>query len=355
MVAHRSYRFGVEVRTIKLAAMSQRSFNIGGPCDPEQHYTLAAARRASPVRGWIERSTYFAVRALHKVGTTTSLVALARELNAEGEVAAVHLSMAAGAGYEDDVGAAEAAILASWQEAARRELPAELGPPAWPAASPGEAILFALSAWSRACPRPLVVFLDKLDVLSELPLLAVVRQLREGHAMRPGGFPAAIGLVGLRDAGTRMALDTLSLADFSLEDVRELYAQHTEDTGQMFTPEATARVYGWSQGQPWLVNMIGRRLTEVEVTYHGRVIDVGDIDATVKYLVERSDVYFGRLGERLREARVRAVVDRTIGAATRPRMSEADVRYVCDLGLCRVGRDGLLEIGNPMYLGVLRA
>jgi hypothetical protein len=334
--------------------MSQRSFNVGGPCDPELHYMLPAAPRLQQARAAIERGAYFAIRARHRVGTSTSLRALARELTDEGRYAAVHLSMAAGADYEDDVGAAELEVLASWQAAAREQLPAELGPPAWAEGSPGEQILTALMAWSVRCPRPLVLLLDDLGALSELPALAVMRQLREGHGARPAGFPAAIGAVGSPTAGSRFMLETLELADLTLDEVRTLYAQYTRDTGQMFADEALARVYHWSQGQPWLVSLIGRRLTEVEVTYHGRVIEAEDVDTTVKYLVGRSDVYFGRLGERLREARVRAVVERTFGAARRP-PAEADIRYVCDLGLCRFGRDGALEIGNPMLMDVARA
>lgn len=36
---------------------------------------------------------------------------------------------------------------------------------------------------------------------------------------------------------------SLTLRNFNAEEVAELYAQHTEDTGQVFTPEATALAF----------------------------------------------------------------------------------------------------------------
>ncbi|WP_437677572.1 hypothetical protein [Sorangium sp. So ce131] len=45
--------------------------------------------------------------------------------------------------------------------------------------------------------------------------------------------------------------------------MRELYAQHTTETGQVFLPDAAERAFSLTQGQPWLVNALGRQITEV--------------------------------------------------------------------------------------------
>jgi hypothetical protein len=78
-------------------------------------------------------------------------------------------------------------------------LPPELQPP--PLASDGDEGLFAatLTAWARACPRPIVLILDEIDALRGTSLLSVLRQLRAGYASRPAEFPASVILCGLRD------------------------------------------------------------------------------------------------------------------------------------------------------------
>jgi hypothetical protein len=48
-------------------------------------------------------------------------------------------------------------------------------------------------------------------------------------------------------------VDSLRIADFTREQVAELYAQHTAEAGQEFEPAAIDRVFEYTQGQPWLL------------------------------------------------------------------------------------------------------
>ncbi len=47
--------------------------------------------------------------------------------------------------------------------------------------------------------RPLVVFIDEVDALRDATLIALLRQLRSGDALRPMGFPQSIALIRMRD------------------------------------------------------------------------------------------------------------------------------------------------------------
>lgn len=53
------------------------------------------------------------------------------------------------------------------------------------------------------------------------------------------------------------------MRNFDVEEVAEFYQQRTEDTGQVFAPEAIALVFELTNGQPWLVNALARQLVEV--------------------------------------------------------------------------------------------
>ena len=352
-----------------------RWFNTAGPCRPELHYMLPVGRRLPSVHGLIDQQAYFVVHAPRQVGKTTSLIALGHELTREGRYAAALLSMEIGAGFPEDTGAAELAILDAWRRAAGWRLPAELQPPPWPEAPAGARLGAALQAWSRASPRPLVLFLDEIDALAGTVLISVLRQLRDGYPGRPSDFPWSLALVGLRDVrdykaappgsdadrsgrlGTaspfNIKVRALTLRDFTADEVAELYAQHTADTGQPFTPEACARAFHLTQGQPWLVNALAKEAVEELVPDPSRPITPAVIDAAKEELIRRQDTHLDSLAERLRETRVRQIIEPLLAGEALPAVPEDDLRYVLDLGLVHRSPEGGIVIANPIYREVI--
>ena len=345
-----------------------RRFNTAGPCRPEIHYTLPASARMPTVRGLVDQQAYFVVHAPRQTGKTTSLLSLAKELTAEGRTCAVLLSLEVGAWASDDPGAAELAILDAWRGAAANRLPADLQPPPWPDAPPGRRLAAALTAWAVACPRPLVIFLDEVDALQDEALISALRQLRDGFPGRPTAFPWAMALIGLRDvrdyliaAGSRLGTsspfniksESLTLADFTPEDVANLLGQHTEETGQAFEPDAVTQVFALSRGQPWLVNALARQCVEV-LRPDGETVTTADVDDAAELLIGRRDTHLDSLLARLREPRVAPMVAAALlgddtGAID---TSTDDFRYVRDLGLLRVGPEGI-GAANPIYREIL--
>ena len=173
-----------------------RFFNTAGPCKADLHFVLSPARRLPEVRELIDRQSYFVVHAPRQSGKTTALRTLAAELTAEGRYAAALVSAEQGAPFGDDPGAAENAVLGAFRKAISNQLPPELQPPPWPEAEAGDRIAAALAAWARACPRPIVLFIDEIDALRDDALLSVLRQVRAGHPWRPKGFPWSLALIG---------------------------------------------------------------------------------------------------------------------------------------------------------------
>ncbi|MBK7781120.1 MAG: ATP-binding protein [Ardenticatenia bacterium] len=342
-----------------------RAFNTAGPCRAEDHYMLPPTARLPQVMGLVEQKHFFVLHAPRQTGKTTALLGLAEELTASGRYVAALLSMEVGAPFGDDPGAAEGAILGSWSRAAGAQLPQELQPPPWPAAEPGDGIGAALAAWAVAAPRPLVVFLDEIDALHDAALISVLRQLRDGYRNRPRAFPWSLALIGLRDVrdyrvaageagrlGTaspfNIKVESITLRNFDAAEVAALYRQHTEDTGQLFTPEALERAFVLTQGQPWLVNALARQAVEVLVTDRAAPVTAEVIEAAKDLLIARQDTHLDSLAERLREERVRRVIEPILaGGAAGQDLPEDDIRYAVDLGL--VHWNGGLEIANPIY------
>lgn len=347
-----------------------RHFNTAGPCDPEVHYTLPPERRLPGVRDVVDQRSYFVLHAPRQVGKTTSLITLAKTLTAEGRYTAVLVSMEAGAAFPDDVGAAETALLEAWRRRAEAWLPAELRPPPWPDAAPGSRVAEALTVWARACPRPLVMFLDEIDALRDTVLLSVLRQLRDGHATRPTDFPWSLALVGLRDVRDykvasggsdrlntsspfNIKVESLTMRNFTADEVAELYAQHTAETGQRFEPGAVVRAFELTRGQPWIVNALARQVVQVLVPDRAAHVTAAHVDRARDLLIERQDTHLDSLAERLRDPRVRAVVGPMIVGDTLAVMDPDDLRFATDLGLLCETADGRIEVANPIYREII--
>ncbi|MGA1357210.1 MAG: ATP-binding protein, partial [Prochlorothrix sp.] len=345
---------------------NRKWFNVAGPCKGDLHYMLPSGVRLPHLKALIAQQLYFVIHAPRQTGKTTAMIALAQELTASGDYTAIMLSLEVGAVFSDRPAIAEQAILGEWTQAAQFYLPPELQPPPWPQASEGLKISTALSTWSQVSPRPLVVFLDEIDSLSGDTLISILRQLRSGYPRRPQGFPQSLGLIGMRDvrdyklaAGGSDRLhtaspfnikaDSFTLSNFTKAEVQALYQQHTDAKGQVFTPAAIDRVYYLTNGQPWLVNAIARQATEVLAPDFATPIEVETINQAKEILIQRQDTHLDSLAERLREERVRSIIEPMLAGQEVGNIPDDDLRYVFDLGLCRdAGHQGVI-IANPIY------
>jgi hypothetical protein len=231
-----------------------------------------------------------------------------------------------------------------------------------------------LSRFCRVLKRPLVVFFDEADCLSEQTLVTFLRQLRSGYISRDDApFPWSVALVGmrnirdykasvraenksLRDASPfNIITEALTLRNFTADEIGQLYRQHTDATGQVFEPEAAARAYYWTEGQPWLVNAIARQVIEKDLARDFTVpVTAAHIDAAAETLMKRRDTHIDSLLERRREPRVRAVIEPMLaGGAADVDLLADDTRFCLDLGLVTLDPKRGLRPANPVYRDVM--
>ncbi|MEG4322249.1 MULTISPECIES: ATP-binding protein [unclassified Microcoleus] len=347
-----------------------RWFNTAGPCRADIHYMLPATRRLPNLERLIAQENYFVIHAPRQIGKTTAMLALAKQLTDSGRYTAIVVSVELGSPFNDNPQQAQAAILSSWRSEARVYLPPELHPPAKQEMEVGQGIEETLRQWAQTSPRPLAIFIDEIDSLQNEILLSVLRQLRNGYPSRPRAFPQSIGLIGLRDvrdykvaAGGSDRLYTsspfnikvrsITLRDFTAQEVAELYAQHTQDTGQVFTPEAVALAFELTQGQPWLVNALAKEIVEELVIDESIEITPEHILSAKEILIKRQDTHLDSLAERLRENRVKAIIEPMLAGLELGNIPNDDIQFLIDLGLCKMDIQGGLTIANPIYREVL--
>jgi len=345
-------------------------FNTAGPCKEDIHYMLPPLARLPQLERLIEQQGYFVIHAPRQTGKTTAMLALAQQLTNSGKFTAVMVSAEVGAPFPHDVGAAETAMLASWRDSAEDVLPIELHPPAWPITAPGQQIQAALRAWAKASPRPFVILIDEIDVLKDIALTSMLRQLRSGYPRRPQNFPQALALIGVRDVRDykiasggsdrlhtaspfNIKIESLTLSNFTQADVAELYTQHTTETGQAFSPEAIQHAFELTQGQPWLVNAIARQVVEVLLPNSQTTVEVSHIDRAKEILIKRQDTHLDSLSSILLEDRVQKVIEPMLAGRELTALSNDDRQFLVDLGLVTRNSAGGLAPANPIYREVL--
>jgi hypothetical protein len=347
-----------------------RWFNVAGPCRPDIHYMLPATARLPDVMRLITQQSYFVLHAPRQTGKTTAMLSLAQELTTSKDYTSAVLSVEVGAPFSDDPDAAELAILDAWRGAIQWQLAPDLQPPPWPVTETGRRIGAGLAAWAQASTRPLVLFLDEIDALQNDALLSVLRQIRDGYPGRPQAFPYALALIGLRDvrdykvaSGGSDRLHTsspfniksrsLTMENFSADDVVTLYGQHTNDTGQVWTPEACTRAFALTQGQPWLVNALAKVAVEELAPDPAIAITAAIIDQAKAILIQRQDTHLDSLTDRLREPRVQAIIEPLLAGLVPNALPADDLQFVQDLGLVRLDPQEGLVIANPIYAAII--
>jgi hypothetical protein len=216
------------------------------------------------------------------------------------------------------------------------------------------------------------LFIDEIDALIGDTLVSVLRQLRDCYAKRPESAPISVILCGVRDirdyrihrsdgeiitGGScfNVKAKSLRLGDFSGSDIRELYLQHTEETGQIFEEPVYEMVWRLTHGQPWLVNALANQATfEMREGRDRKTnITLDMIEEAANELIIARATHLDQLADKLREPRVQRVLEAVIsGENWTDKLAPDDIQYVIDLGLLR-NEDGNYVIPNGIYREVI--
>ena len=353
-----------------------RFFNTEGPVRPDDHYAISPLDRmdVDELLTLIRTKRYFVLHAPRQTGKTSALIALRDLLNSgkAGDFRCVDVNVEVGQVARDDVAEGMRAVLSSLALSAQL-LGDDYLDDVWPdmlaKAGANNALRQVLARWCVANPTPLVLLVDEIDSLVGDTLLSVLRQLRAGYEQRPEAFPQSVVLCGVRDvrdyrirsttgeviAGGspfNVAAKSLRMGDFTETEARALTAQHTEETGQRFSPAALDAVWTQTRGQPWLVNALcaGACFEDKAGRDRSRTIEEADIYTAREELILSRRTHLDQLAHKLEEERVRRIVEPILSGGE-ARYDGRDLEYVRDLGL--ISPDSPPRIANPIYAEVI--
>ena len=348
----------------------KKTFNIAGPCHPNKHYMLPSQERCQGLIQLIEQEQYFVIHAARQSGKTTLLLELTRQLNETGNYYALYCSLETAQGINEAKEGIPAIVKTLKFKV---EMSEKLGSYSFA----GQAdysdfttvLLRALSQFCRPLDKPLVLFFDETDCLENGTLITFLRQLRDGYVSRNDiPFVHSIALVGMRNirdykSDIRDDQETLgsyspfnivkaskTLRNFTPDEITQLYAQHTHETGQPFSLQVIQKVYENTQGQPWLVNAIACEIVEQILEFDvSKDILPTHVEQAVQAIILRRDTHIDSLMERLKEARIQRIVEPLIvGKNQGYSVLDDDYQYALDLGLLRYTGEQIIP-SNPIY------
>ncbi len=352
-------------------------FNTAGPSVAGKHYCIEPLNRINldEILALIEAERYFVLHAPRQTGKTTCLMSLMKYLNTQGRYRAIYANIETAQTARNDVSQGIRTVCSSVASSLRMHLRDTTTADSWLGIfnenGHNAALLELLRRWTQNDPaRPTVLFLDEIDALVGDTLISVLRQLRSGYNDRPDNFPTSVILCGVRDvrdyrihtgggeiitggSAFNVKAESLRLGNFSPVDVRELFEQHTTETGQRFDEEVFDLLWKDTAGQPWLVNALGQEACfKEEGKDRSRVIDVELYREARERLILSRATHLDQLVDKLQEPRVHRVISAVLaGEGDAINTPLDDLQYVQDMGLITL--DKQIRISNAIYQEVI--
>ena len=358
----------------------ERFFNTAGPNRPAEQYTIDPLSRfdLDDVLMLIRQKKYFVLHAPRQTGKTSCMLALRDYLNQHGDYIAVYANVEGGQASRNDVESVVKStvdtLAEEFKDAVGSDMPLQIRDGIKDIGKDAKLATY-LRRLSQSLPKPVVLFIDEIDALVGDSLVSVLRQLRAGYANRPDAFPNSIVLCGVRDvrdyrivlsnqdiitggSAFNIKAESLRLGNFTPEEIRQLYQQHTDETGQEFDEACFPMIWEATEGQPWLVNALGYEVTMRMKENRDRSVRIIPemIYRAQEQIIYRRDTHIDILIDKLKEPRVKRVIEPMLAnsdEADDNLIPTDDIQYVADMGLIKVERGKNRRIANAIYSEII--
>ena len=208
-----------------------------------------------------------------------------------------------------------------------------------------------------------VLIVDEFDGIPQAAINGFLRSLRRIYLTgREARSPYSVGIVGVknitqlnydRSISPFNIQDEFTLPNFSLEQVRELLAQYTDEVGQQFAPKVVEMIHKQTAGQPFLVNRLAQILTaELDISKTETIQMPHFSQAYEQLLTERNTNIAHLITNVRRDPRFEKMLMH-IAFYQESRRFNLDNEIISELatyGIIGADEDGMCQILNPIYL-----
>ncbi|MCY4553126.1 MAG: AAA-like domain-containing protein [Candidatus Poribacteria bacterium] len=209
--------------------------------------------------------------------------------------------------------------------------------------------------------QKIVFIIDEFDGIPPAAVSDFLHTLRHIYHFEDERCLYSVGIVGIkniaqlnydRSISPFNIQDEFHLPNFTVEQVRDLFRQYTDEVGQPFAAEVIESIHRQTAGQPFLVNRFGQILTtELGVPKTEMIWMVHFAQALTQLLAE-DNANLSHLTTNIRKNRqfetlLMKIISYDKGV---PFLLRDDIiSELATYGVIRKGADGMCEIINPIY------
>ena len=208
----------------------------------------------------------------------------------------------------------------------------------------------------------LVLIIDEFDGIPPDALRGFLHSLRTIYVQRSmRKCPYSVGIVGVKSV-TQLNLDRsispfniqdeFTLPNFTLEQVRELLTQYTDEVGQPFAPKVIEALHKQTGGQPFLVNRFAQILTEEMDLPKTETITMTHFSKAHAEILEENNTNLTHLVTNIRrEPRFKNILMEIVSyeRGVRFNLRQEIISELATYGVIARGTDDRCEIINPIY------
>ena len=209
--------------------------------------------------------------------------------------------------------------------------------------------------------QKVVVIIDEFDGIPQTVLSDFLHALRDIYLSDEMRCPHSVGIVGVksitqlnydRSVSPFNIQDEFYLPNFTRQQVQELFTQHTDETGQDFSPEVIEALHKQTAGQPFLVNRFAQILTEELAIPKTETITMSNFSTGLSVLLEEDNVNIRHLLTNIRrDPRFENLLMKIVSYERGVQYNRRNdiINQLTTYGVITKGTDGLCEIVNPIY------
>jgi len=285
-----------------------RYFNTHGPVEVEKHYVVSRQGLADELKTQIDQGKYFTIFAPRQMGKTTLLRKLNEMLAEDPDYLPIPIS------FERYESWSVTDFMDSVANLIEYHITQALQTNAHPKYEEINALLqdvipksypvferFFRRLYQIAPELKIVLIVDEFDATPQEAIFPLLQTWRTMYLDRiPPHSLHSVILIGIQNIA-RLNFGRSSpfniayqqrLNGFSPNELRDLIAQYTAESGQHFEPDALTMLHEQTAGHPFLVNRTAAILTEEIVTDRSLTITVNDLRVAFNQLVRETNYNF---------------------------------------------------------------
>ena len=209
--------------------------------------------------------------------------------------------------------------------------------------------------------RRVVLLIDEFDGIPQPLVSDFLYTLRHIYLSNALLCPHSVGIVGVknitqldydRSISPFNIQDEFHLPNFTLEQVRQLLGQYTDEIGQTFAPSVIESIHKQTAGQPFLVNRIAQILTEDLDIPKAQTISPSHFDQAHVHILSENNTNLTHLTTNIQKDRrfenlLMKIVSYDKGV---PFILHNDIiSALTTYGVIAKDASGMCEIVNPIY------